>query len=149
MKRYTKAEAEALLAELKRKRLEAEDQQVEIHAIQTEALLALYQVDPEGEGLTFTCDGVLYTAKPQQNAPRWDWDLEELIPYLRRKRMLDRVMTPVVDSAKVAAEIKAGNLSARDLEDMRIEGEPPRPFVNIREVTQAARRRRRIVRKKK
>jgi hypothetical protein len=144
--------AQNLLALLKQRREEAKELSNIIDDLQTDALDALAQVDPDDDGVIYEYNGQQFEAHRQQNGARWDWDLEDLVPFLRAINLFDRVTVQVVDNAKVEAEIKSGSLSAKELDQYKIEGDPPAPFVrSIRYDPTSLRntRRRRVVRRKR
>lgn len=124
-----------LLAQLKRNRTHVETLQGYISADQREALASLRAVDPENNGVVVTVDGETLCAYYQQNEPGETWDMERLVPYLRKTGMLRSVQTTFIDPQKIEAEIKVGNLAQDELARFRIKHTPPKPFVRFGKVT--------------
>jgi hypothetical protein len=136
------------LENLKRLRDDQKYIATEVHDQQEELLPLIRKEDPDREGVFVTVDGTMVRAKWQQNAAPEDWDLETLIPYLKKKGVWKRVSTEILDQAKLEAEIRAGNLSIRDLRKFKVKGTPPRPFIRLDEVNEIRRRVVRLVRRK-
>jgi hypothetical protein len=136
------------LENLKRLRDDEKFIRAEIHGVQNSTLPLIRKEDPEREGVFVTVDGTMVRAKWQQNPAPEDWDLETLIPYLKKKGVWAKVSTEILDQAKLEAEIRAGNLSIRDLRKFKVKGTPPRPFIRLDEVNEVRRRVVRLVRRK-
>jgi len=129
------------LENLKRLREEAKGIGEEITDVQNAMIPMIKKEDPEQEGVAITVDGGSFSARWQQNAAPESWDFETLIPYLKQIGMWNRVKTEILDQAKLEAEIRAGNLSIRDLRKFKLKGDRPRPYIRFFEV------KRRVVRR--
>lgn len=118
-----------LLERLKEYRLEKDAVEGDIHETQNEALPLLLKEDPEDLGVPVTVWGDLYEAHVQQNRAPEYWDMEKLVPWLKAHGHWDRVMTEVLDQAKLEAEIRAGNIPRRLIRKFQLKGNLPRPFI--------------------
>lgn len=120
-----------LLERLKEFRLEKSAVEEDIENTQKEALPLLHKYDPEDEGVSVEVWGQLFEAHYQQNRTPEHWDMEKLVPWLKKTGLWARVMTEVLDQAKLEAEIRAGNISRREVRKFLVKGNPPRPFIRF------------------
>ncbi|GAA2555253.1 hypothetical protein GCM10010423_65600 [Streptomyces levis] len=140
----TDAELIFQLEQLLRLREERKELVREEHTTQDRALPMIRKEDPGRDGVEITVDGIRFRAKWQQNEAPEDWDLENLIPYLKKKGIWSRVSTEILDQAKLDAEIRAGNVSLRELRGFKLKGNRPAAFIRFDEI-----KRRIVIRRKR
>jgi hypothetical protein len=100
--------------------------------LQKEVLPALKVLDPDGKGVVFELDGEELAGWYQQNAAGEFWDIETLVPWLRRnKNRWMACSSRVFDSAKFEAEIANGNIRPQTVAKFKKTGNAPSPFVRI------------------
>lgn len=142
--KMTDAELIFQLEQLLRLREERKELVREEHTTQDRALPMIRKEDPGRDGVEITVDGIRFRAKWQQNEAPEDWDLENLIPYLKKKGIWSRVSTEILDQAKLDAEIRAGNVSLRELRGFKLKGNRPAAFIRFDEI-----KRRIVIRRKR
>lgn len=120
-----------LLERLKEYRLEKSAVEEDIENTQREALPLLLKYDPEDDGVTVEAWGQRYEAHYQQNRTPESWDMEKLVPWLKANGHWPYVVTEILDQSKLEAEIRAGNISRREIRKFLIKGTPPRPFIRF------------------
>lgn len=119
------------LERLKEAREEKHAAESDAEEFQNQALPLLAKEDPENKGVPVEVYGQLYEAHIQQNRTPEFWDMEKLVPWLKKNGHWAYVMTEVLDQAKLDAEIKAGNISRREIRKFMLKGTPPRPFIRF------------------
>ena len=120
-----------LLERLKEYRLEKSAIEGDITETQREALPLLRKEDPEDQGVPVEVWGDKYEAHVQQNRTPENWDMEELVPWLKENGHWPFVMTEILDQAKLEAEIRAGNIPRRLIRKFLVKGTPPQPFIRF------------------
>lgn len=123
----------AVLVNLKSYRVKMDDlKDTLIPDTQVEAIAALRTVDPDGKGVVFDYDGEEIAAWVQQNDPSEFWDVETLIPWLRKnKARWMSSSTRVFDAQKFEAEVAAGNIDPKLVRKFKKSGSAPKPFVRF------------------
>ncbi|MFE9742922.1 hypothetical protein [Streptomyces sp. NPDC006477] len=120
-----------LLEQLKEYRLEKAAVEEDIASTQEQVLPLLKADDPEDKGVVVEAWGERFEAHYQQNSTPEHWDLENLIPWLMKKGLWKRVCTEILDQVKLEAEIRAGKISHKELQQFKMVGNAPRPFVRF------------------
>lgn len=120
-----------LLERLKETREEKKAATEEEQEYQDQALPLLLKEDPEDLGVPVEVWGAIYEAHYQQNRTPEYWDMEKMVPWLKENGHWPRVMTEVLDQAKLEAEIRAGNIPRRLVRKFKVKGNPPRPFIRF------------------
>lgn len=92
----------------------------------------LLEIDGEnGSGVRFEYEGKEYAAIVCQPGTPKIWDLENLVPWLKKNGHWDKVKTTILDPEKLAAEISMGNISATETEKFQLDGTTPTAYVKF------------------
>lgn len=124
------------LRDLKTQRVEKDRLGKLLTKSQPEILAALTAADPENVGVSVELANGSTVAAYRVNPEAGEtWNMEKLVPYLRKVGALRSVQTTYIDPAKVEAEIKVGNLSSEDLEKFRVKGKPAASYIRFGDAT--------------